>query len=376
MRILHVITDLDQGGAEMALSGLLKEMRGKGIDQEIICLSGPGIVGDRLLLDGFTVHYLHMRRAAFSLSAYIESIRIIRAYSPSLIQTWMYHADFFVSLLQLWIPKIPIFWGLHNSTLSAHSTPATRGILRLLCRFSQFIPKAVIACSQDAIHVHTAAGYAPEKMRFVPNGFDMTKYCHNNDQRNAVRSEFSVPAEGPFIGNISRFDQQKDHATLIKAWGLLAVNFPKARFLLAGKDLTPENELLGKWLQSAGIADRTVLLGIRDDVPSLLNALDLFVLSSNSGEAFPLVIGEAMSTGVLCAATDIGDTSFLIGESGMICPANSPAALCEICKELLTLPEKEKAVRREKGRERIQTSFSIKSMMEGYLAVYREFGID
>ena len=143
-------------------------------------------------------------------------------------------------------------------------------------------------------------------------------------------------------------------------------------FLLAGKDMDNQNHILIDLISSAGLLEKVKLLGIRQDVPAVLNALDLFMLASNSGEAFPLVIGEAMSCGIICVGTDVGDVRFIIADCGKVVQPNDPAALAQAGLDLLALPDDESKKLKLRSRSRVFENFTLSKMAEGYDAVYRE----
>ncbi len=371
MKILHVITDLDRGGAEIMLFRVLPQLRSAGCIQEVVCLSGPGEIGKRISDSGFSVTCLNMKRSSPDLHAFFQLIRIIRQENPELIHSWLYHADLYTSLADLFLHK-PLVWGLHNSTLGVDASRITKNIVHVLAWLSHSVPKRILSCSNEAIRIHEKMGYRPDIMRFVPNGFDTELFQPDREAGKALRVSLGIPENALLVGNISRFDQQKNHAGLIQAWELLAKEKPEVRFLLAGKNLDRNNQVLQDYLTTAGITEKTVLLGIRDDVPDLLNALDLFVLSSNSGEAFPLIIGEAMSCGIICVGTKVGDTEFLIDDCGKTVNPNDPESLKTACLSMLDLPEDEKFVLKEKSRNRIIENFTLQKMGEAYFAVYKE----
>ncbi len=372
MKILHVITDLDRGGAEIMLARILPCLQSAGCQQEVICLSNPGEIGQTIQAAGFPISYLHMKRSTPDLFAWLRLIKKIRQAQPDLIHSWLYHADLYVSLAVLFVHK-PLVWGLHNSTLGAKSNRITRIIVRMLAVLSHSIPERILSCSKEAMKVHQALGYRPEIMRFVPNGFDTTTFKPDPQKRLVLRHEMGLSDQYVLVGNISRYDPQKNHPGLIECWGRLSALRPEVRFLLAGKGLDAKNPVIRDLLSSAGIDEKTILLGIREDIPALLNALDLFVFSSNSGEAFPLIVGEAMSSGILCVGTMVGDTADLIGPYGRVVEPDDSSALLQACLEMLNLSEEEKRKLRENSRKRIQEHFSLETMSQGYLSVYREF---
>jgi glycosyltransferase involved in cell wall biosynthesis len=208
-------------------------------------------------------------------------------------------------------------------------------------------------------------------MVVIPNGFDLSELRPDPAARQDVRRELEVGERAPLVGMAARFHPQKDHASFLEAAKILHGRLPDVRFLLCGDGVTCENRALSDRVRQAGLADHAHLLGVRGDVPRLLAALDVAVLSS-VGEAFPLVLGEAMACGVPCVATDVGDAARIIGETGEVVPPRDPAALAAALERVLNLePER----RRELGmaaRQRIEENYSIERIAKRYEDLYSE----
>jgi len=124
-------------------------------------------------------------------------------------------------------------------------------------------------------------------------------------------------------------------------------------------------------VEENGIENKVHLLGPRQDVALLTSALDVAV-SSSVGEAFPNVVVEAMSCGVPCVATDVGDSALIVGDTGKIVPPAHPRLLAEAILELLNLPRDERRKLGVKARQRIQTNFEISKVVTAYEDLYRE----
>jgi glycosyltransferase involved in cell wall biosynthesis len=169
---------------------------------------------------------------------------------------------------------------------------------------------------------------------------------------------------------IARFDPMKDHPNFIRAAALLARRLAEVRFVLCGLGAAPENADLVRLLAEHGVRDRFHLLGRRSDIPRVMNALDVCTLSS-FGEAFPLAIGEAMSCGVPCVVTDVGDSAYLVGDTGRVVPPRDSTALAGAWEALASL---EPEARRRLGlaaRERIVQHFALAGVVEQYTNLYR-----
>jgi glycosyltransferase involved in cell wall biosynthesis len=205
------------------------------------------------------------------------------------------------------------------------------------------VPAAII-CAAEASRITQAA-----------IGYDQSEHGWSDD-------EFVV-------GCVGRFNYYKDHANFVNAAGLLAKQNPSARFLMVGKGIDFNNTELRDLIVETGFPDKFKLLGFRDDVLNCLNALDVFCLSSRS-EGFPNVVGEAMSIGIQCVATDVGDVRTLLSQSGIVVPKENPSALCAGLSQIFELPRSVREAMGQRGRNRIIAEFSTAKVRERFDAIY------
>jgi glycosyltransferase involved in cell wall biosynthesis len=217
-------------------------------------------------------------------------------------------------------------------------------------------------------------GYAAEKFVIIPNGYDVGRFRPDAAARARLRAEWGVPDGVPLLGMVARFDPQKDHANLLAACARLQASGADFAAVLVGTGCDAGNAALVQQLAAAGLTQRVRLLGRRDDVPAVMAALDLHVLSSAYGEAFPNVLAEAMACGTPCVTTDVGDAAQIVGETGWAVPPRDAAALAEgiaaALKEWRERPD-EWAVRRCAARERVVEHFDIERMVTAYRAVWQ-----
>jgi glycosyltransferase involved in cell wall biosynthesis len=211
-------------------------------------------------------------------------------------------------------------------------------------------------------------------MLVIPNGFDLETFRPDPQARAALRAELGISPSALLIGHVARFDSQKDHHTFVRAAGLLdgGAN-PNVDFLMCGEGVEATNRVLADWIAAAGIGPRCHLLGLRDDVARVHAALDVEV-SSSVGEGFSNAIGEAMACGVTCAATDVGDSATLIGDTGRIVPLRDPAALARACAELIEVGEAGRSRLGLAARQRIGERFGLPAITARYESLYRELG--
>ncbi len=366
-KCLHIITGLGTGGAEAVLYNLIQASDWQ---HEVISLMDEGKFGLLLRAEGVAVHTLGMKRGRVTLRGIVRLWRIARAAGPDVVQTWMYHSDLVGGMVARAAGIRAICWGLHHSDLSPEtSRRSTHLVARLCARLSRVIPRRIVCCAQRARHVHADIGYDKKRMVVIPNGYDLGRFNEDAQAGREIRSELGIAPDAAVIGFVARYNPDKDHETLLQALALLP---PAIQCVLAGPDMTMETpELAGKIAQ-AGVSGRLHLLGPRDDVPAVMSAMNLHVMSSRS-EGFPNVLCEAMACGTPCVSTDVGDAREIIGETGWIVPPSEPHALADAIKTALAACESQGnwADRREAARHRVERKYSLDRMVSSYHQVWQ-----
>jgi glycosyltransferase involved in cell wall biosynthesis len=212
-------------------------------------------------------------------------------------------------------------------------------------------------------------GYPAAKMIVIANGFDLDQFRPNPAARSRIRAELGVSDNALLIGIAGRFVPLKNHGLFVQAAGIVADKCPSARFLMAGDALDRDNANLAGWIEATGYPDRFHLIGRRPDMADVLAATDLVALTSNT-EAFPLVIGEAMATGVPCVSTDVGDAGWLIGETGRIVPRDDPERFADALLDLLDMNAAERHELGCRARRRMEQKFEIRRVAARYDALW------
>jgi glycosyltransferase involved in cell wall biosynthesis len=369
MKVTHIITSLDMGGAQMMLYKLITSMQP--VEMEVICLRENGVVGERISELGVPVYYLGMKPGFPNPLDVIKISRLLKRNSADIVQTWMYHSDLLGGIAARLTGNIPVVWGIRNSTLDRHSTKhTTRWIVQACARLSHRLPSRIVSCSDASRRLHEKLGYAAEKMVVIPNGFDLEKFQPSTAARLQVRQELGVSKDTLLIGHAGRFDPQKDYPTLIEAAAQLHQKFPNVRFVLCGEGIDWRNEELAQWIRRRELQEVFCLLGMRRDMPKLMAAMDLFTLTSAYGEAFPNVVGEAMACEVPCVVTNLGDSAYLVGDTGKAVPIREPEMLADAWEQILTLPEEERSELGRAARQRIRDNFPLSRVAQQYEMVY------
>jgi glycosyltransferase involved in cell wall biosynthesis len=293
--------------------------------------------------------------------------RTIRRSRPDAVQTWMYHANLLGGLAAYAAGRRNICWGIRQSALSARAVSRlTRLVSWLSARLSRRLPRRIVCCAQKALQTHAEAGYDRQRMVVIPNGYDLSAFRPDLSSGAALRSGLGIGSEAPVIGFVARFHAFKDHANLLNALALLRESGVAPTCLLVGTDMDEGNAELAGITGRLGLADQVRLLGARNDIPAVMNALDIHVMSSFS-EGFPNVLAEAMACGTPCISTDVGDAAQIVGASGRIVPPRDPAALADAVRHMLAERRGPGwSARQAAARRHILENFSMERMLASY----------
>ena len=372
MHITHIITGLNDGGAEAVLYRLCSH--DTVCRHTVIALMDEGKYGALLRQAGVAVHCLNLPRGQVRLAALWRLWRLLRELRPDVVQTWMYHADLIGGLIARLALGRNVVWGIRHTTLEpGKSSRGTIWIARLLARLSRLVPRRIAVCAHKAVAVHGALGYDTTRMVVIPNGYNLAQFAPDVSARARLRAEWAVPDTLQLLGMVGRFDPQKDHANLLLALAQLRQQGESFRCVLVGTGLTEANSALVHHIEQAGLKEQVLLLGRRNDIPAVMNALDVHVLSSAFGEAFPNVLAEAMACGTPCVTTDVGDAALIVGETGWVVPSQNSVALADAIHAAVCAQKDATAwlARQQAARQRVVVSFSIEKMVLAYHEVWR-----
>lgn len=364
--ILHVITDLGAGGAERMLARLVVAVTA--FRHVVVSLTDETPLAAALRASGIEIHNFSMRRGVFSPMAILRLVHIIKQNQPVVVQTWLYHADLVGLIAARLAGCHAVAWNLRCSNMDlAHYRWSTRLVVRLLARLSSQ-PEIVLVNSEAGRDWHVRLGFHPRDWALVPNGIDTTLFRPNQTERQAWRDRLGVAAETVLVGMVARRDPMKDHETMLAAAAVAARAYPPIAFVLAGSGVSRSDPELARL--AAAVAAPVHLSGECADVPALMAALDIAVLSSAFGEGFPNVVAEAMAVGVPCIATDVGDTAAIIGETGRVVQPKDAKTLGNAIAELAA----DHAARHELGRaarRRIIKLYDLPLAVTRYEAIWR-----
>ncbi|CAM8654663.1 RfaG Glycosyltransferase [Oxalobacteraceae bacterium] len=370
IRLALIITGLTTGGAEAMLLKLLQKIDLSRFTPTVISLTTMGEIGPHIEAFGIRVHALGITPGALSTIKFLRLVRLLLQFKPDVVHTWMYHADLLGGLAARLAGVRAISWGIRHTDLSASANKrSTLAVMRACARLSRWLPQKILVNSTVAAKAHASQGYSSDKMVVIPNGFDLGKFSPTPLARIEVREELGLASTTFLVGVIGRFHPQKNQIGFIEAIAVMHRIEPDVHFLLVGQGIDMGNAQLKATMQSAGVTAVCHLLGARTDVSHLMAGLDVLALPS-VGEAFPNVVGEAMACAVPCAVTDVGDSAWIVGETGRVVPVGDMSGLAHAIYDLLKLPADERAVLGATARERVANLFEIGTVVKQYEAFY------
>ena len=361
MKIVHVITTLDVGGAEKHLLWLGAGQVQRGHAVSVVYLKGQGSLTDEFAAVGMSAAKVPFERSSRVLSSIAALRAHLAAEAPDVVHSHLLKAD---ALSSLAVPK--------GTVLVSSKHNDERALLRALVgivhgRLSRRAD-AIIALSDHVARFVSEHGKVPrERITRVYYGVDAERLAPTR-ARSDVRVELGLADDVPLLVCVGRLAPQKDHQTLLRALSLLRDDV--VLLVVGGDPFGDGHERLSGWVAELGLESRARLLGIRHDVPDLLGASDLFVLPS-LWEGLGLVFLEAMAARLPVIASNVSAIPEVIddGVSGWLVPPGDPQALAAAIDAALSDHDGRQA-RGLAGHARLLERFALPRMVDETLAVY------
>jgi glycosyltransferase involved in cell wall biosynthesis len=380
--ILHLITTLYFGGAEMMLFKLLSNIDNERFKNHVICLKGMGAIGEKILRQKVPVHVLNMPSGRPTVSGMYKLWRLLRSIRPDVLQTWLYHADLLGLIFGTLAGIEHICWNIRCSDIDLSKYPLTTRITLKLCVLVAFFPKVIVTNSLSGRNFHRKLGYKAKRWEVVPNGFDLERFKPNEQAKRRLLKELEIEEYGKkrkerrpvneriIIGYVARYHPMKDHVTFIHAARTLLQKNGNVHFVLIGRNVDWKNNLLSKDIPH-DVRGNFHLLGERDDIEKIMPGLDI-ACSVSFGEGFPNVVGEAMASGVPCVVTDVGDSAFVIGNTGLVVPPNDPETLANAWEKLIKSGRGKRSELGKAARNRVMDHFELSYIAKKYERLYSD----
>lgn len=357
IKVVHIITDLNSGGAENMLLKFVKNSDRDKFHHEVISLTDKGVLGNKFEDIGIKIHALNLSKKSFFKSL-IRAKNICSNFD--VVNTWLYHADIFGFIISKILLNKKLIWNIRHSNLNKEFNKSrTLKIVKINSLLSKYVDCITFnsACSKV---VHQKKGYKNENYMVIPNGFELDRFFLDHNIRDSLREKFSFTENERILITVGRWDIQKDYYTLLKALYMVKKVNNDFKMLMIGAGLDENNLELMSLIKKYELENHMILLGRRDNVSQLLSCADIYI-SSSLGESFSNAIGEAMACELFCLVTDVGDSKAIVGETGKVVEPQNATKLSKAIIDSLKYDDISKYG--EKARIRVQNEYNIKKVV-------------
>jgi len=356
--LVFLIRSLNYGGTERQVVALARRLHGKGESVAVVTFYPGGFFRKDLEAIGIAVYTLE-KRSRWDVFSFFRLIRLMRRLQPAIVHSYLGVPNIWTILLKPMFPGIRIVWGVRVSNMDLNQYGWLDRVLyrveRALSRFADLI----IVNSYSGLDHAVGHGFPRKKMRVIPNGIDTDQFRPDPESGKQFRKGWSIGEKEHLIGLVGRLDPMKDHPTFLRAAAMLARARQDVRFLCVGEGPEPYISRLLQMSDEFGLGERVEWLSATNDIVAIYNALDVVTSSSAFGEGFSNVIGEAMACGISCVVTDVGDSKWLVNETGWVVPPGDPASLCAAWQKMLEMDAEARIALGKRARDRIVQHFGL-----------------
>jgi len=370
LHILHLIDSLRRGGAELLLRDLAARQLELG-HRVSVGYSTPGPLVRELEARGIrTIHLPRLARVDPILAWRIY--RLARRARPDVLHTHLFKSDFHGRLAGR-LAGVPVI----VSTLHSSDPWAQNPVLGWLYGQTARFADGLIAVSEEVRRYHRAqTGVPPEKIRTIENGIALARFREDPAARAKFRGEFGLSPQETVLGVVGRLVPDKgmsvflEAAAQVRAAAQVQRDRPEIRFLIAGEG--PLREMLETQARESSLEGQVIFCGFREDVPALMQAIDLLIFSSLR-EGLPLALLEGMAAGKPVIATAVGGIPGVVvdGETGVLIPPGEAGALARACLQVLQDPARMQEMGAA-GKRRVEERHSLDRMVDLTMKFYEE----
>ncbi len=364
MKIVFLSSSMGMGGADSQLLAAAQEFLARGHEVQIVSLTTLGPMGLRARDLGIPTTSLEMPRGIPDPRGLLQLARLIRAWRPDVLHSHMVHANLMARAVRLVAPVPVLVSTIHNIYEGGW-------LLMGAYRLTNGLVDHMTIISEAAAERFVREGIVPPHLlRVVANGVDSALYRQPAGFRDRVRQDLGVGQAFAWLA-VGRFEIAKDYPNMLRAFALVRQRHPETVLLLAGRGaLQDETEALARELH---LDSAVRFLGVRDDVPALLNAADGYVMSS-AWEGLPMVLLEASASGLPVVTTNVGGNAeaVLDGETGFLVAPRDHQKLASAMTRVMELPAGERERLGARGRDHVGARYGLARVVEQWEEVYRE----
>lgn len=358
-RVCYILPSLNPGGTERQLLYLLEGLRDSHV-RTVICTRSGGAWADVARESGATLSVLNTwggwdfrigRRAR-------EALHTVR---PQILHTFLFGFDLAVCRAAR-AEGVPVIVSSRRE-LAAWMKPRH---LRAQRKANALVDCIVANSHAVGRSAERREGLDADYIRVIHNGIDADRFVPREAPQK-TRARLQIPPERRIVGIVANFSPVKDHALFLSVAGILIHRHDNLHFLLVG-----DGPLRGEIARATGKSDRFTITSTRDDVASLMNIMDICVLTSER-EGFPNVLLEAMALGKPVVAASVGGVPELVedGVTGLLAHTRRPEEFADAIDRLLNDDAKVQSLG-ARAADRVREEFSTRRMVEAYRTLYAE----
>ena len=362
IRVLHFIDSLKYGGAETLLFELTSRLDAYGFHPTVFyCEPGP-LVEDFVNQKIPVTHLPWLARVDPLLL--VRMVKVIRKERPQIVHTHLFKSDFHGRFAAR-IAGVPVL----VSTLHNCNAWAQNPLFGLTYGFTaRFTDKIIAVADEVRDYAIRYLRIPPQKLLTISNAVSIERFEGKSREGLAVRKEFNISPDTPLLGIVGRLEPQKNHENFLRAAQRIHEYNQNVRFLIVG-DGSLRDQLVAL-TKALGLQDAVIFCGLRKDIPAVMAALDVLVISSHY-EGLPVALLEAMAAGRPIVSTAVNGVPSVVedGESGILVEPSNSNALADACLRLIDNPDLRRKMG-QNGHERIQSRYSMTAMTEKTVALY------
>lgn len=363
LKIVLLISSLASGGAERQVVTLAKALHKRGVPLTVVVHYPNGCFEKDLREAGVPLVSLG-KNGRWDVAGFLfRFIKTLRQERADVVYGCLGTERTLLALFRHFLRPSRIVWGVRTSNMDMRrydwlSRALYRCEPRLSCRAD-----LIISNSASGAELAVKRGFPADKTVIVHNGIDTSRFIPDAKAREELRSEWKIKKEEVLIGRVGRLDPMKDYPTFLKAARLLADWNDHIRFVCVGDGPVAFWNGLDSLCRELQLEDRLIWAGLRADMASVYNSLDVLCSASSFGEGFPNAVAEAMACGVPCVVTDVGDSAAIVGGFGAVVKPGDPEALAHGCK-VICQRLRDGTLEGSTLRRHIETKFSVEALAD------------
>lgn len=366
--LIFITTGLGSGGAEQVLYNIIKKAN-KNNKILVISIIGDGYFKDKIKELGVEVLLLNFNKNFFfKLGFFLTTFRLIKAifkirnFTSPIIYGWMPHGAIMSYWLSLFCKNTTLIYAMRDS-LDTNYEPK-----KLIIGLMKYIVQkahVITFNSKNGQEQYNAVGISNKNEKFIPNGYDKDRFiiANKEDYKKEILNKFNLSKSQVLVGFLARAHPMKGLDILIKSANLILQNDPNIIFLICGDN----NFDSYKKLILPKHYNNFIFTGHIEDTTKILSSFDILVSSSKYGEGFSNSIAEAMMMEVICVATDVGDSAYILGNTGQLVDPNSIKDLTSGIESMLKLNDVQRKEMQKNCRNRIIENFPEEKMIDQFL---------